>query len=451
MTTPNDVDVVILGAGAAGLAAARALVDAGRRVCVLEARDRVGGRVHTVRVPGSPVAVELGAEFVHGVENAVWEVIDAAALTVADSAEEHWVLDDGALRRRDEYDDSVERVMRRLTELHGEDESFAEFLARELGDADAADARRHAVAYVEGFHAAPVDRAGVRGLARAEAGGSGTNETAFRFAHGYEQVVGWLRAPHGSPPLDVRLGAVAERVEWDERLVIVHARGADGRMIAPVTARAAVVTLPIGVLRADDGADGSVRFEPALVEKRSAIRALAAGDVRRVVLRFRTRFWEHDGGAPALADAGDGVELAFMHAPGADVPVWWTMRSLRAPVLVGWAGGPAASRLTGLSHDDLVARALGALSLVLGATVDALRAELVEAHSHDWSSDPFARGAYSYVLVGGADAAATLAHPVGDALFFAGEATQTDGSAGTVHGAIASGRRAAAEVMRVLA
>jgi len=448
----SDVEVVIIGAGAAGLAAARALVDGGRRVCVLEARDRIGGRVCSVRVPGGPMAVELGAEFIHGERNAVWDVVDAAALTVADSAEEHWVLADGALRRREDYDDRVEQVMRRLNDVRGADRSFADFLAREFGGDEWADARRHAAAYVEGFHAAPIDRVGVKGLARAESGASGTNETAFRFAHGYDAVTTWLCDPvdGSAPPLDVRLDTIVERVAWERGRATVHARRADGSAAESVTARAVVVTLPIGVLKASAHEPGAVRFVPELRAIQDALAGVDAGHVRRLALRFRTRFWEREGGAPALENAADGAELAFMHAPGADVPVWWTMRSLRAPLLVGWAGGPTALRLAGRSHDELTARALITLSTVLGASEHALRDELLELHTHDWSADPYTRGAYSYVRVGGVDAPATLAAPVHDTIFFAGEATQTDGSAGTVHGAIASGRRAADEVARAL-
>jgi monoamine oxidase len=248
----------------------------------------------------------------------------------------------------------------------------------------------------------------------------------------------------------VRLGASVERVEWVRGCVIVHARGVSDAMRAPVTARAAIVTLPAGVLEAEAGEEGAMRFEPELPGKHAALAGIGVGHVRRLVLRFRSRFWEREGGTPALVPAADGGELAFMHAPGADVPVWWTLRALRAPLLVGWAGGPAALRLAGLSHDELTARALAALATVLGASEPALRAELLELHTHDWSADPYARGAYSYVAVGGIDAPAALAAPVDDTLFFAGEATQSDGSAGTVHGALASGHRAAREVDRAL-
>ena len=161
-----------------------------------------------------------------------------------------------------------------------------------------------------------------------------------------------------------------------------------------------------------------------------------------------SRFWEEGG--PSLPDPEEARAIAFMHAPEEPVPVWWTLRALRAPLLVGWAGGPRGAALAALDRDHQEALCVGAVATVLGLEERRVRDELVAVHSHDWARDPFARGAYSFARVGGAEAGAWLARPLAETLFFAGEATAPGGSVGTVHGAVASGERAAGEVLAAL-
>jgi monoamine oxidase len=143
-------------------------------------------------------------------------------------------------------------------------------------------------------------------------------------------------------------------------------------------------------------------------------------------------------------------DVAFVHARGAPVPVWWTSYPLQTGLLIGWAGGPAASEL-GRRPDRLCEVAVSALARSFGIDRRRIARHLIGTFSHDWARDPFARGAYSYPAVGGSDAARRLARPAGGTLFFAGEATDVEGRNATVHGAIASGERAAAQVEHRLA
>lgn len=445
LVTASTADVVVIGAGAAGLACARALHDAGARTLVVEARDRVGGRVHTVRVPGLAAPVELGAEFVHGTPAALWELVDAAALRVVDAVEEHLVRDGDRLRRRDDFSGEMGHVLAGL-DAERVDRSFAAYLDASWGGAEHAELRRLACGYVEGFHAAPAADVGVVGLARAEGAASG-NDQAFRIVDGYDRVLEPLVDP-GARALPVRLNTVVRAVRWSRGAVELRVAH-DGRE-ETVRARAAVVTLPVGVLRAPVDAPGAVAFDPPLDAKRAALDGIGVGPVCRMVLRFHRRFWESPGGVPALEDPEDGAALAFVHAPDTAVPVWWSLRALRAPVLVGWAGGPRAERLLALDAAAREAEAVRALATTFALTPDAVAESLVALHEHDWSADPYARGAYTYARVGGADAGAALARPLDGTLFFAGEATASGGNAGTVHGALTSGRRAAREVLAAL-
>jgi monoamine oxidase len=150
-------------------------------------------------------------------------------------------------------------------------------------------------------------------------------------------------------------------------------------------------------------------------------------------LLFATPFWEQK---PEFANA------AFFYSLMPVFPTWWKRLSPGVPVLTGWSAGPAAARLTGLSEAEIISRAVGTLEKIVGLPTSEVRS----AFFHDWQSDPFSRGAYSYVPSGSLPAREILAQPVMDALYFAGEAT-ISGHSATVHGAIASGRRAARQIL----
>jgi monoamine oxidase len=169
------------------------------------------------------------------------------------------------------------------------------------------------------------------------------------------------------------------------------------------------------------------------------LKRLAAGPVIKVLLRFRSAFWEK-------LDRGRYARAAFFHSPGAVFPTFWTTLPVRTPLLVAWAAGPKAERLAGANADRLIGEALASLRSIFGEATGAERT-LEGAWVHDWQADPYARGAYSYVTTGGEGAREALAAPLSDTLFFAGEAADTAGDAGTVAGALRSGVRAAREVL----
>jgi monoamine oxidase len=437
--------VVVVGAGAAGLAAARELCAAGFGTLVLEARGRVGGRIHTLHDAASPVPVELGAEFIHGKARELWEVVERAGLAACDVSERHWYLErGGGLAESGEFWRKIEKVFRAMRE-DGRDLPFSEFVA---GRCDDETAREAATLYVEGFHAAHAERAGTRGLVLAEqASESVEGDSSFRVLAGYSRVAEWLEREVGALGGRVLLETAVREIRWGRGRVEVVARRGDGEVI--FTASRVVVTLPLGVLQASPGEEGAVRFSPELRDKLDAARRLEMGQAVRVALRFRTRFWES-----LRRPARDGDEslagLGFLHASGAAVPTWWTQLPVRAPLLVGWAGGPRAESFAGRGSELLTARAVESLAGALGVARADVERELEAAYTHDWRADPFSRGAYAYLPVGGLGAQARLARPVEATLFFAGEATNSDGHIGTVHGAIATGQRAAAQVIESL-
>ncbi len=431
----SPVDVVVIGAGAAGLAAAAGLLAAGRSVLLLEARDRVGGRIWTRREAGLAVPIELGAEFIHGSAAFTRSILAQAKVATIAAGEAHLTLHRGDLRRRDAVFGRVQEALRDAVVLTQRDLSFDELLERNLPSLSAEE-RQFARFFAEGFDAADTTRASARALV-AEWSGDTLGEGQSRPQDGYESVLTALMGTLHGTRFTLWLQARVESVRWARGSVRVRGR----HLGAPyeVHAARAVICLPLGVLQ-HSAAAGGVRFSPALRQKRPALRALASGAVVKVLLRFAAPFWE-------TLDEGRYRDAAFLHATHAPIPTFWTPAPARAPLLVAWAGGPRALRLAGGNSTAAIVRtALDSLGSMFAEAPD-LTAQLQAYYYHDWQRDPFARGAYSYVTVGGEDARRMLAEPLDDTLFFAGEATDTAGEAGTVTGALLSGQRAALEVL----
>jgi len=442
----RGVDVVVLGGGVAGLAAARACHDANARVVILEARDRIGGRILTERDRDSSRPIELGAEFVHGQARELQVHLAAAGLRVVDVAGRHWRSTAHGLRPENHFWSKLQRVMRHLSEDMRPDRSFARFLEGRPGGGRAAEARRLAAHFVEGFQAADLRRVSARSLA-GEGSPSGDPEAQRlgRIVDGYGAFIDAFAKPVSRL---VRTRCVVTRVRWSRGRVTVDARTGAGRR-ASFSARAAIVTLPLGILMLRPGSRGHVGFEPVPGRLSAALAGLAVGHAMRVTLQCREPFWEKSRRSAAAREEWLAT-LGFLHAPGESFPVWWTQYPERTPWLVAWAAGPRAPALGALSPTALRRQVVGTLARISGLPARAIGRQIANIWRHDWDTDPFARGAYSYAIVGGAAAPALLQRPVDDTLFFAGEATVSDGRIGTVDGALASGERAARQVLRVL-
>jgi len=435
LVTPH-FDVIVLGAGAAGLAAACELLKGGRSVLVLEARDRLGGRIWTRRESGLAAPVELGAEFIHGSAPVTRALLAKSGTTAVNSPDSHWTLQGGELAERTRLFGRIQAALRQSDILKRQDMTLDELLDRHLVHALSPEERQFARTMAEGFDAADTSRASARALCAEWTGDSLGGAPQARPRDGYETVLAplvatLLSAEHAR----LLLQTPVQTVRWSKGSVEVSGQFL-GQPFAAHASRA-IVTLPLGVLQQPATAAGSVRFSPALTAKENALHGLGSGAVTKVVLRFASRFWEKLHG-------GRYRDAAFFHAPKAAIPTFWTSVPMQAPLLVAWAGGPRASP-AGADPAGIVRNALASLETLFGAEADAA-GQLDGYYYHDWQSDCFARGAYSFVLVGGSDAGRALAEPLDATLFFAGEATDTE-EAGTVSGALRSGMRAAREVL----
>ncbi|MDB6098608.1 MAG: hypothetical protein QOK23_916 [Gammaproteobacteria bacterium] len=445
-------DVLVVGAGVAGLAAGRLLAESGMTVAVLEARDRVGGRVWTreVSLGGSnAVPVELGAEFIHGLPPETNAVVHEAGLQTYELrgsslcfSNGHWA--DGAEQQK-KIEPILDGLKEFLAQQRGSDATFAEFLKTKSVDIATAETVTN---YIEGFNAADVNRIGIAALCKQQQAEEAIEaDRVFRVRTGYSGIPNYLARQFKRAGGELFLSTAVHKVAWNPASVTVEARHPSGENCM-MHARRAVITVPLGVLQAE-----AIEFAPPLNEILLNAKRMIMGSAVRLVLIFRKRFWSEW----QLSSQPSGIDaalksLSFLFTPSLLPGTWWTSFPDESAVLTAWAGGPKAKRLGQLiaakeGGEALLNQCLDTLAMVFDRSLADIKGLLLSWHVHDWDGDEYSRGAYSYVPVNALDAPLKLTCPVGNTLFFAGEHTDTSGHWGTVHAALATGRLAARRVL----
>ncbi|OQP47908.1 hypothetical protein A4H97_30350 [Niastella yeongjuensis] len=409
--------IIIIGAGATGLMAARKLSAAGFAVTVLEANDRIGGRIHTIQPPGFLKPIEEGAEFMHGKLPLTMELLKEARIPHQPVGGDMIRVKNGEWSIQEEFIAGWDELMDRMASLKT-DMTLTDFLQQYFGDDKYELLRQSAQRFAEGFDVAEPSEVSVMGL---QEEWSHEEEEQYRIPGGYTQVMEYLRQASIADGCNVQLSSPVKTIRWQSHQV--EAITADGRVF---TAQKALITLPLGVLQAAPQHSNALSFEPAINAQKEAWQQVGFGSVVKVIIQFSERFW--------LRYSQD---IGFILSEEA-IPTWWTHLPDTDAILTGWLGGPKATRYTAADNDRVLQDALQSLANIFRMPVDEIRSLVTASHIAKWQNNPASVGAYSYNKLFTNDARALLNKPVQDTLYFAGEGLYDGINGGTVEAALQS-------------
>ena len=424
-------DVIIIGAGAAGIGCAHRLSQHNIDFQILEARSRSGGRVYSIVEPGLTTPIELGAEFVHGAPAKIMALMQNLKFPFYDVKDEHLFLQNDKLISAKNFGHQMEIVMSHLHPERKHDRPINDFIKAQHMDNATKD---NFISYIEGFQAADTLLLGEQGLADLNQQDDSLNGSKmFRPLLRYDSLLQKILDRYVKKDT-LQLNTELKRIHWEKNNVELICYQGPSQIEKIYRCKKLVLTVPLGVLHSSALQWNRIPEDLAL-----GLDSVYMGHVQRIVFRFRYRFWENLSDQPT----------AFFHCgPDSYFPTWWSLQPLRTPHLVAWQGGPKAIEMSTWSEEERLQTALKTLSTMMGLSTEFLNSELESWHTHNWSKDPFTRGAYSYIAVGGVEKARRLQKGFDGTIFLAGEHTMMGSGRGTVHGAFDSGWNTADQVMK---
>ena len=424
----KKADVIVIGAGAAGLMAAYTLSKAGRKVIVLEARNRTGGRIHTLKNESFFSHAELGAEFVHGNLPITMGLLHEAGIEYVSTDGEMWQYQDDKLSKSAWGMDNWDELMKALSKLK-EDVSIGDFLMEHFADDEYSQLRTSVTRFVSGYDTADPFKASAFAL-RAEWQGE-DDEQQYRIVGGYGKLVSFLEKQSKANGAQLFLGSVVKKIEWGNE---------GGKVILKneisYAADKLIVALPLGVLKADGHNQAAITFDPSTASYATAISQMGFGSIVKLLLEFKNAFWERE----------DRAHLGFVLS-GEEIPTWWTQYPTHSNVLTGWLGGIPAERKKALRDKELLNTGIRSLANIFNKKVEELKNDLITWKVVNWTVDPFTLGSYAYDTVDSHAARKVLSEPINNTIYFAGEYLYEGPAMGTVEAALSSGLEVAKKIL----
>ncbi|MDB5134024.1 MAG: FAD-dependent oxidoreductase [Mucilaginibacter sp.] len=428
----ENTDVIIIGAGATGLMAAYTLGKAGKKVIVLEARNRAGGRIHTIDDASFINHAELGAEFVHGNLPVTLKLLKEAGITYASAHGEMWHYDKGEFDKEFQQVEGWDMLMRKLNELQ-QDTSIGVFLEQQFAGEKYRHLKESVRKYVSGYDTADPFMASA--LALRKEWQNEDEDAQYRIHGGYGRMINYLANESQVNGAQLFLNTTVKEIYWENRHVEVIA--ADG---VSYRAQKVIIALPLGVLQAN----GAVNFSPSVPLYQEAIRQMGFGSIIKVLLEFKNAFWEDEEAAKL---AGSSLkEMGFLLSDE-EIPTWWTQFPEHSTLLTGWLGGPPAAEKKDTSDEEILRQGLQSLANIFKRNMEDLKTDLTAWKVVNWTADPFTRGSYAYDTVAAPEARKILTNPVNHTIYFAGEYLYEGPAMGTVEAALTSGMEVARELL----
>jgi monoamine oxidase len=430
----KSADVIVVGGGASGLIIARNLTQGGKRVIILEGRNRLGGRIHTIEDPAFLIPAEAGAEFVHGNLPVTLKLLKEAGIHCRPSGGDSWRPVNGTLQQDgDDFMGEGDLLTKNLRDLK-EDMTVADFLNSHFNGAEHTGTRATVKGFVEGYDAADINRASTFALKKEW---QETNDGAqYRVDGGYITLIRFLENENRQHGCFFSLSTIVKEITWQPGSVVITT--GDHQIY---TAKKVIITVPLGVLFADDTASASIRFSPSLTDKAITLKELGYGGAIKILLLFNHEFWKE----MPLAD-GSLKDMGWLFS-GESIPTWWTQAPDHSAMITGWLAGPNAEKLRDADNLTILHKALESLCNIFTLSRFQLAEMLAYSRVENWLADPFSLGAYSYATPSTHEAARRISVPVENTIFFAGEALYDGDEIGTVEAALANGLKVAKAIL----
>ena len=427
MSTENFYDAIVVGAGAAGLIAAWELVQAGKKVAVVEARNRIGGRIHTIVDENFSMPAETGAEFVHGDLKLTQLLLKKAGIDFTKVSGDIWKKENNELQKQEDFIDDYADLEKKFEELE-QDISVAQFINEYLQGDKYEELRFTLQNYVEGYYAGDISKASTMALCKEL---TTSDDVQYRIKGGYQKLVDYIFKEAEQKGCFFYLSHDVKQINWQNN----HVEVITGQKI--LKAQKVLVTVSLGVLQS-----GHICFSPAIAEKTEAAKQLGFGPVIKIILQFENAFWENR----ELMHDKNLHKLSFLFS-GETVPTWWTQHPEEAGILTGWLGGPNADALKNDEEKEILSKALNSLHNIFGLELLLLQKMLKGWHIVNWATDPYNCGGYAYDVVNGKSWREKLKAPLNSTIFFAGEALYEGPEIGTVEAALVTGKETAHQMI----
>lgn len=428
------MDLIIVGAGAAGLMAAKKLSGAGLKVCVLEARDRLGGRIYTINDQDVQMPLEGGAEFIHGNLKVTLDLMKEAGIDKQEIKGEVWQVREGRWTQENDFFENAEMMVRHLKTVK-KDISIAEFIKRFLAGKEFTHLRRSLIAYIEGYYSGKTERMSAKAFLKEWLS---EDEQQYRPDGGYGKMINYLSESCQKAGAIIRLSTIVKEIRWKKGYAEVIDDGQNSFAASKV-----IITVPLGVWVAEN-AKGAIRYFPALQSKAEAAKQMGFGSAIKVLLEFKEIFWEDDTIKNQIQINTGNFQFILSDL---SVPTWWTQLPQHKALLTGWISGPAAEKIKNEEDEAIMLRSIYSLSSIFSIDSHILKDKLKWYKVFNWAKDQFTCGSYSYSTLETMNARKILMEPVEVTLFFAGEALYEGPETGTVEAALTSGLKAASKIL----
>jgi monoamine oxidase len=423
LVSTKSENIIIVGGGVAGLFAARELLGQGYSMTVLEASDRLGGRIHTIHDSSFERPVERGVEFIHGNLPLTIQLLKEAGIEYSPVRGNMVRVVNGEWNTQDDFTVGWNELMEHMNEVR-EDITVEQFLEKNFSDSKYEKLRKSVLRFAEGYDLADPSKASVLALREEWMGEEGEQ---YRIPGGFDQLINHLEKQCLKSGGRIQTSSLVSKIEWQKNNVAVitaDKKTYNGNKI--------IITVSLGVFLTEPLV---ISFQPTIDGYLRAAKKIGYGTVVKVLLQFKESFWEETR-----------KNIGFLLTEEA-IPTWWTQSPSAYPLLTGWVGGPRAWELENKDETTILELALQSLSNTFKKPVDELRDLLTASLVANWKQDAFAKGGYSYSMVGSMEAQKLFSGPVSNTIFFAGEAFYDGPSPGTVEAALVSAKNVVEKIV----